>query len=243
MDIQKPVYLIAGGHGRGTRSTFSLLRSITEEIGKVKPTVAYVGVASGDNRVFYSMIAGMMTKAARNCQIKRVLIASKKADIEKAREALQSADAIFMSGGDVEAGMKVLEQKNMVGFLQNLSKQGKLFFGVSAGSIMLANEWVRWRDPDDDSTAELFPCLNIASVICDTHAEAEGWEELKAALQLKEDGASGYGIPSGSCLKVYPDGRLQALGGAITRYIRQNGQVKRQANLLPTDHTKEKRET
>jgi peptidase E len=238
MDTQKPVYLIAGGRGRGIRSTFSVLRSITEDIGKVKPTVAYVGVASGDNKVFYSMISGLMKKAARNCHIKRVLIASKKADIEEAREALQSADAIFVSGGDVGAGMEVLEQKNMVGFFQDLFKQGKLFFGVSAGSIMLADEWVRWRDPDDDSTTELFSCLSIAPVICDTHAEAEDWEELKAALHLKEDGASGYGIPSGSCLKVYPDGLVEALGGAITRYIRQNGRVKRQANLLPIDHPK-----
>jgi peptidase E len=237
MNIRKPIYLMGAGHGRGMRSTFCILRLIIKDIGKVKPTVAYVGVANGDNIVAYLMISVMM-KLARNCRVKRVLIASKKADISKAREALQSADAIFMSGGDVDAGMKVLKEKNMVRFFQDLSKQDKLFFGASAGSIMLATEWVRWRDPHDDSTTELFPCLSIIPVICDTHAEAEDWEELKAALQLKEDGAFGYGIPSGSCLKIYPDGRVKALGGAITRYIRQNGQVERQAYLLPVDHTK-----
>ncbi|HXZ94662.1 MAG TPA: Type 1 glutamine amidotransferase-like domain-containing protein [Dehalococcoidia bacterium] len=237
LNIQKPIYLMGGGHGRGMRSTFCILRSIIKDIGKVKPTISYVGVANGDNMVAYLMISIMM-KAARKCHVKRVLIASKKADIGKAREALQSADAIFMSGGDVDAGMKILEEKNMVSFFRDLSKQDKLFFGVSAGSIMLANEWVRWRDPHDDSTTELFPCLSIVPVICDTHAEAEDWEELKAVLQLKEDGAFGYGIPSGSCLKIYPDGRAEALGGVITRYIRQSGQVERQANLLPIDHTK-----
>lgn len=236
MDVQKPVYLIAGGRGRGTRSTFSVLRSIAEDIGKVKPSVSYVGVANGDNRVFYSMMAGIMMKASRNWRIQRVLIASKRADIEKARQSLQSADAIFVSGGDVDAGMKVLEQKNMVGFFQGLFKQGKLLFGISAGSLMLANKWVRWRDPDDDSTAELFPCLNIAPVICDTHSESEDWEELKIALELGEEGACGYGIPSGSCLKVYPDGRVAALGGAITRYVRRNRQVSRQADLLQFPH-------
>lgn len=232
MNVQKPIYLMAGGHGRGIRSTFFILRSIIKNIGKVKPTVSYVGVASGDNWVVYLMISVIM-KAARNCQVKRVLISSRKADIDRAREALHSADAIFMSGGDVDAGMKVLEEKNMVDFLQDLSKQDKLFFGASAGSIMLAREWVRWRDPNDDATTELFPCLNIAPIICDTHAEPEGWEELKAALQLEEDGTSGYGIPSGSCLKIYHDGRVEALGGAITQYIRRNGRVERQADLLP----------
>lgn len=233
MNIQKPIYLMAAGHGGSIRSTFLIMRTIIRDIGKAKPIIAYVGVASrADNRVVYLMISGIM-KAACNCQVTRVLIAPKNADLNKAREALQSADAVFMSGGDMEAGMKILEEKNMVGFFRDLSKKDKLFFGASAGSIMLANEWVRWRDPNDESTAELFPCLGIAPFICDTHAEEDGWKELKTALQLKEDGALGYGIPSGACLKVYPDGTKEALGGAITRYILQKGKVERQVDLLP----------
>lgn len=98
---------------------------------------------------------------------------------------------------------------------------------------MLANEWVHWSDPEDETTSALFPCLGIAPVICDTHAEADDWEELKAALKLKDDGAVGYGIPSKACLKVSPDGALEALGDAIVRYKHQNGQVRRQKDLLP----------
>ena len=47
-----------------------------------------------------------------------------------------------MSGGDVEAGMKVLEEKGLTEFFVELFKRGKLFFGASAGSIILARKWV-----------------------------------------------------------------------------------------------------
>jgi peptidase E len=232
MSSQKPIYLMAGGRGDGGKSIPQVMQAISHDLGKPKPVIAYVGVAFGDNWAFYQMISGMLKRACP-CEIVRVIIAHKRASLEKARQALLAADAVFMSGGDMDAGMQVLQEKNMVDFFRGLHQQGKLFFGVSAGSIMLANEWVRWRDPDDDSTAELYPCLGFAPVICDMHAEEDDWEELKAALLLKQDGASGYGIPSGATLKVNPDGSLEALGGPVAHYGVQEGKVIRQANLTP----------
>ena len=78
---------------------------------------------------FYLMVSRMI-KAAGKCQVERIVVAPKKADLEKAREALRSADAIFMSGGDVEEGMEVLRQKNLVGLFQNLYQEGGCFFGA-----------------------------------------------------------------------------------------------------------------
>ena len=131
--------------------------------------------------------------------------------------------------------MEVLQEKDMIDFLFQLYQQGKPFFGVSAGSIMLAKEWVRWRDPDDDSTAELFPCLGLAPVICDTHAEEDDWQELKALLELKQDKAEGYGITSGSAIKVFPDGKVEALGGPVAYYLRRGGRVERLPDILPAN--------
>ena len=235
MDNRKPVYLFAGGRGKGILDTFSGVRSFIRSIDKVKPDIAYVGVASFEDSGMFYFISSALSKTGCDCRLDRVLIASKNANLDKARKMLQSADAIFISGGDMEAGMRILKEKNMVGFFQELYKEGKLFFGVSAGSIMLAKEWVRWENVDDDSTAELFPCLGIAPIICDTHAEEDDWAELKTALQVGGNGTLGYGIPSGSCLKVYPDGSLEARSGSVTRYILKNGKVERQPDLLPAD--------
>jgi hypothetical protein len=98
---------------------------------------------------------------------------------------------------------------------------------------MLAKEWIRWRDPDDDATAEVFPCLGMAPVICDTHGEQDGWEELQTLLKLEKDGTTGYGIVSGNAIKVLPDGTIEALGGPIHRYSKINGKVERIEDILP----------
>jgi len=236
MNTQKPIYLLAGGRGRKILTTISNVRNIIKGINKVKPGIAYVGVASlKDNWLIYFIIS-ILIKAGCDCRLNRILIAPKNADLNRARETLQSADAIFIGGGDVEVGMQVLKEKNMVGFFRDLAKKNKLFIGVSAGSIIIAKEWVRWRNPNDDSTAELFPCLGLVPIICDTHAEEEDWEELKIALQLKGAGTCGYGIASGTYLKVYPDGRLEPEIGPVARYIFQNGRIERQPDLLSADH-------
>ncbi len=231
MNKKKPIYLLAG---RGTLNTDPIIRLVLNDVAKPSPTIAYVGTASEDNRDFFARIRALIMQAG-DCKVVHALTYARNADIDQAKEILESADAIFMSGGDVDVGMRVLEEKGLASIFPELHELGKLFFGVSAGSILLAKEWVRWRDPDDDSTAELFPCLGLAPVICDTHGEGEDWEELKAALRLKQNGARAYGITSGTCLKVSPEGEVEALGGSIYRYVRRGNSVRRQVDILPLE--------
>lgn len=167
------VYLLAGGRGQSILETFSIVKEILQDTGKKKPGIAYIGVASfRDNWLFYFIIS-ILIKTRCRCRMIRVKISAANADLEKARQVIKSADVVFFSGGDVEAGMKILQEKNMVGFFQALAGEGKLVLGISAGSILLAEKWVRWRDPDDDTSVGLFPCLGIAPIICDTHAEKD----------------------------------------------------------------------
>jgi len=228
----KPVYLLAGGRGRNRQTPDPLIMAALKESDRKSPSVAYIGTASGDDRTFFDRLVQMFRECGAG-QIIHALIVPKNADLKQAKKIIEAADIVYVSGGDVERGMASLLEKNMVGFLKEIYNHGKPFFGISAGSIMLANEWVRWRDPEDDSTAELFPCLGIAPIICDTHDEEGGWEELQAALALKEDGTRGYGLVSGTAVKVFPDGRVEALGAAIHCFIRSRNGVDRLPDLLP----------
>jgi len=196
------------------------------------PSIAYVGAASGDSQPFFSMISRYL----RRCGAGRITLAplaGRRGKLEKARAILGSADMVFISGGDVEAGMEVLEERQILPFLRELFERGKPFFGSSAGSIMLGRQWVRWEDPDDDTTANLFPCMGLAPVVCDTHGEAEEWEELRALLRLTPEGTSGYGIPTGAGLCVSPDETLEALGTPVHCYGHRAGAVVRSADLPP----------
>jgi len=229
----KPVYLLAGGRPRNPKTFNPLFQEVFQASGVSSPSIAYVGVASDDSKAFFLMISALL-KGAGAGKIKHAVLSSPKADVKKARDILESADIVYISGGDVERGMQTLQEKQLLDFLTDLYRQGKPFFGISAGSIMLAKEWIRWRNPDDDATAEIFPCLGFAPVICDTHGEEDNWEELQALLALEKENTIGYGIVSGTAIKVFPDGKIEALGGAIHKYTKRNGTVEKIEDVLPT---------
>jgi peptidase E len=222
-----PLYLLAGGRGRRDPAVQIVFRAF-----KLKtPHIAYVGAASEDNEEFFQHISGYLREmGAGEVALART---GKGARIARTQQVLTEADIIFVSGGDVELGMATLVKRGLDSFLKQLYREGKPFFGISAGSIMLAREWVRWRDPDDVNTSELFPCLGLADLLCDTHDEAAGWEELQAALMLKAEGALGYGIATGTGLRVSPGGRAEGLGGTVHRYIKKGDDVVRAGDLLP----------
>ncbi len=228
-----PTYLIAGGRGRERlRGPDPLAQEFIRRTGLRRPRVAYIGAASGDNPAFRLLIGGILKKAGAGT-VSLAPLCGKRGSAAAAQEVLAAADIVFVSGGDVEEGMKVLEEKGIVPFLRQLHAAGKPFFGISAGSIMLARAWVRWTDPGDDATAELFPCLGFAPVICDTHGEADDWTELKAALALKPVGAVGYGIVSGTALVVEKDGSLGARGGEVHVFKRRKTGVAQLPSLVP----------
>lgn len=232
MTDKNPVYLLAGGRPRSPQTTDPLIQAVFSKSGKQSPSIAYIGTANGDSVDFFNRMA-MAFKQAGAGLVVHPLISPKGVDIKTAQRILESADIIFVSGGDVDMGIRVLREKGMVEFLNSMQEQGKLFFGLSAGAIMLAREWVRWPNPDDSSSAELFPCLDFAPIICDCHDENSGWEELNAALKLKEVNTRGYGLASGTGLVVFPDGSLEAIGGAVHQYIRRPDSIDRISDILP----------
>jgi len=226
------IYLLAGGRSSLRKHGDPLLTWVLASYGLPHPSIAYVGAASGDSQPFFLMISRYM----RGCGAGHVTLAplaGKRVKLEKARAILESADMVFISGGDVEAGMEVLEERQILPFLRELFQKGKPFFGTSAGSIMLGLQWVRWKDPDDDATACILPCMGFAPIVCDTHGEAEEWEELRTLLRLSPEGTLGYGIPVGAGLCVHPDSKLEALNAPVHCYINSGGIVLRSTDLSP----------
>jgi peptidase E len=227
--MQSATYLVGGGRG-----TFSALRryllAALAEAGSDSPLVAYVGAASNDDAGFFSMMrAGL---ALPRGQLRRVELASPRALATEARALLEDADLVFFSGGDVELGMRVLDERDVAMTVRRLAREGKPMFGVSAGSIMLAREWVRFPEDDDEEKAELFPCLGVAPLHVDAHDEDDGWAELRALLRLVarrgDDEVVGYGLTRQGGLRVEAGRggvRLTPLGTDTPRFVVRGGEV------------------
>jgi peptidase E len=226
--VAASIHLIGGGPGT-VRALRRHYREALAELPTARPTVAYVGVASNDNRAFYAMIrAGLALGGARMVLAK---IASPRAPASEAKSVLEACDMVFVSGGDVEHGMRVLHEKDMAAPLRALAKAGKPMFGISAGSLMLAREWVRFPD-DDEARAEIFGCLGIAPVHVDAHSEDDGWSELRVLVRLLHERgdreAVGYGLTRGGGLrlKVGPAGTTcDAIGTPAPALVVRRGKV------------------
>jgi peptidase E len=224
------IHLTGGGPGAflALRRHFkSALASVTS----TRPLVAYLGAASNDNAGFFTMIKAGITAGASQVRMRQAKTASPRASASDARALLDECDLIFVSGGDVEHGMNVLHEKDLVKPLRKLAAAGKPMFGISAGSLMLAREWVRFPD-DDAGKAELFPCLGIAPLHADAHDEADDWNELRVLVDLlRRRGDAeplGYGLTrkGGVRIALGPNGetaKVEPIGTAIPRIgVRKN---------------------
>ncbi len=228
-----PVFLIAGGQAMRKRTgPDPLLQAAIRRTGARQPAIGYVGTASGDDDAFRLWFARLLRKAGAG-QVTLAPLCGRRGDPEKAKAVLGASDLVFISGGDVDEGMRHLRQKGMTGFLHRLHRSGTPFCGVSAGSIMLAQEWIRWRDPSNEASAELFSCLGLAPIRCDTHGEGEDWEELKALLGLSPTGAVGYGIAAGTAIVVEQDCTVSALGEEVSRFRKRADGVVPIESLVP----------
>jgi len=140
-----------------------------------------------------------------------------------------------VSGGDVKEGMRVLTERSVIALIKKRYNEGALIIGVSAGSIMLAKQWIDWPDENNEASAELFPCMNIAPVLCDTHGEEDEWNELHSLVHLTEGDQIGYGIPSGGAMRISPDGVVEAISMPLFRIEQRGGKIARINDLAATN--------
>jgi peptidase E len=231
--------LVGGGPG-ATLALRRHFKAALAALGKPKPAVAYVGAASDDNQGFFTMIRGALALGS-SARMELAKIASPRAKASGARALLEACDLVFVSGGDVEHGMEVLHDRDLARTLVSLGESGKPFFAISAGALMLARDWVRFPDEEDDASAELFPCLGLAPIHVDAHSEEDDWSELRVVVRLLhqrgDPGPVGYGLTPKGGLVVsvgeHGKARLRAVGTPIPRLVVKSGKVTHGAPLAP----------
>jgi peptidase E len=217
------LFLIAGGP-QATNNELILGKAL-ELAGNPKPAVAYIGTASEENKTFFRMIKRLLIGAGAGSVTLVPIV--KNFNRTQVENILGTSDLIFISGGEVAMGMDYLREHDLIPLLTSLYNSGKPISGVSAGAIMLCRSWMRWRDENDDNTVQLLDCLGFAPLLCDVHAEEDGWEEMKRLLGFFPEGTKGYGIPAGGALIVTPAGKVTDIGNPPVLYMKKRQDVVR----------------
>ena len=218
--IRSTVHLIGGGPGTMLAFRRHLRAALPEMPRGKKPLVAYVGAASGDDRRFLGMIGAEVALAGG--RVKAAKLASPRSKRSLAQGVLEDCDLVFVSGGDVDAGMNVLNERDMLPVFRALGRAGRPMVGLSAGSIMLARSWVRFPEGHHERPS-VFACMGLAPVYVDAHAEGESWEELCTLLRLvAEDGDArpiGFGLTRLGGLRV-EQAAAPRLGKGATTHVK-----------------------
>jgi cyanophycinase-like exopeptidase len=187
-------------------------RACVAATGKSRPTLAYVGAASNDDRTFARRIRELVFGST--ARVISVELTRKSTRTSTIRALLADADLVFFTGGDVEHGMALIADRALAPYMRELAAGGIVIEGISAGAIMIGRHWVRFPD---GAEPEMFDCLGIVPASFDTHGEDDGWSELRTLARLATDERVVYGIPSHGC--AYWDGsRVQALGPPLARF-------------------------
>jgi peptidase E len=226
-NLQSKVY--RGGKEEATQAYSNIRRGADDAANKGRrmnanwckkkaPCVAYIGTASSDNKEFFLMLKQIIMAAGAGSVTLVPIV--RRFEPDKAKDILLASDIVFISGGDVDLGMRYLRKRNLVALFRKLYDRGKIFCGISAGAIMLCRNWMHWRDPDDDNTVELLDCLGFAPLLCDVHDEEDNWVEMKRLLGFFPQGTTGYCIPAEGALRVSPDGKITTIGSAPVRFIK-----------------------
>jgi peptidase E len=193
-------------------------RLAIDATGKKNPQIAYVGAASGDSLMFEKMLGPLIF--GLGAEVVSVKLTKPKLTTSAAKQQLADSDIIFVTGGDVEEGMRIINERDLASYFRELAGQGKVFEGVSAGSIMLGQHWVRF-DEEDDTKAEVFDCLGVVPFSFDAHGEKDDWDELRALAKLMAKQPNPpphvYGLVSGHC-GFWDGAKLTAQGGELHRF-------------------------
>jgi hypothetical protein len=198
------------------------------ELAGPRPQVAWIGAASNDSRPWFERVARVLRQ--RYDADMRMAHTVGMADVAETRARLESAQMIYLGGGDVAQLAERMRALGLDEIVRRRRRDGALIVGVSAGAIGLTRWWVEF--PDDNPALERptrFACIGAVECAVDCHDEDGDWEELRALLgawggEEPDAVVDAYGIPTGGAIEV-TDGGVTPLGPAPKRLRLDRGRI------------------
>lgn len=121
---------------------------------------------------------------------------------EKAKQYIENADIIWLSGGDTLKQIAYLKEYKLIPFLQ--SREG-ITIGMSAGSINMAKKVVLAKDIDDNIPAlSIYDGIGIVDINIEPHLNASNEEHLKDIKEASQY-ITIYGLYDNSFIKIVND--------------------------------------
>ena len=139
-------------------------------------------------------------------------------DVDEARKQIESAEVLYLDGGDTVAGVEHTRARGLLPSLKKAAKKAYLVYGLSGGACAAGPYTIGY---DDDGEGHVAPCYDMGIPYpIDVHDEKNDWPEMRALLEIvakdkKIKKKAGIVIPTGSALVKTPEGELRTRGKAL----------------------------
>lgn len=217
----------------GSAKGRALLEALTRSLGR-DARVCYIGAPHGDSPGFTGREVQEIERLGFRCDVPR--LTDPKLDRGAAREAITSADVLYLSGGDTVAFVETVRACDLMSAFADAHARARIIYGVSGGTCAMAPHTIGYGDGD---APYLAPCFGFgAHAALDVHDEKENWPEMRALLKLMHAqhpalDPVGLVIPSGSALIITPEGEAGSLGKKPCELRRLDARWRWQVEPLP----------
>ena len=121
-------YLLAGAGPATSRRSVRYHRACVAATGKPRPAIAYVGAPANDERRFAAMIRALVF--GPRARVIPVELTRRTVRTSTLRAQLAAADLVFFTGGDVERGMALIDDRGLAPYVRELAATGKPMEGI-----------------------------------------------------------------------------------------------------------------
>jgi dipeptidase E len=159
------IVAIGGGGLSAEPDAFAIERYIVKQARKSRPSVCYIGTASGDENAYAVRFYAAM--AELDCRPSRLPLFARTPDL---RALVLAQDVIYVGGGNTKSMLAVWRDWGLDELLREAWRGGTLLAGTSAGAICwfesgVTDSWAGALHP--------LPCLGFLPGACCPHYDAE----------------------------------------------------------------------
>ena len=166
MSAGEPQIVAIGGGGLSADpDRYAIERYIVGQARRARPSVCYVGTASGDESAhavrFYAAMAEL------DCRASRLPFFARTPDL---RQLVLAQDVVYVGGGNTKSMLAVWRDWGLDALLREAWKDGTILAGTSAGAICwfesgVTDSWAGALQP--------LPCLGFLPGACCPHYDGE----------------------------------------------------------------------
>ena len=176
------IVAIGGGGLSADPDRYAIERYIVRHARRTRPSVCYVGTASGDENAYAVRFYAAMSEL--DCRPTRLPFFARTPDL---RKLVLEQDVVYVGGGNTKSMLAVWREWGLDEVLREAWRGGTLLCGTSAGAICWFESGITDSWADD---LHPMPCLGFLSGACCPHYDGEK-ERRPAVQRIVADGRLG----------------------------------------------------